>query len=57
MSKRDVAPYAGLKEGDKVLCEGFEGRIMRLCEWTDMMVDVRLDRGVCCVDARYLVRR
>lgn len=49
--------FAGLKEGDKVLCEGLEGRIIRTCEWTDMMVDVSLpNRGFCCVDATYLVR-
>jgi len=48
--------FNGLKEGDKVLCEGFEGRVMRLCEWTNSMVDVRIPSGFCCVDATYLVK-
>ena len=56
MSRRDVASYAGLKVGDKVLCEGLIGRILRLCAWTDMMVDVQIPGGFCCVDATHLVR-
>ena len=55
--------FAGLKEGDKVLCEGFNGRVTKLCEWSltpeteHGMVEVTLERGHVCVTTKYLVRR
>ena len=39
------------KVGTRVLCNGgYPGTISRVCEWSDGMVEVRLDRGTVCVD-------
>ena len=39
----------GMKVGDKVLCNGFEGAITRVCEWDLSLVEVRLSSGTVCV--------
>lgn len=39
-----------LKLGDKVLCNGYEGFIVDMCEWTTDMIEVRLDSGRVVVE-------
>lgn len=39
------------KVGDKVMCNGYEGTVTRVCEWSDCLIEVRLDNGGVCVDA------
>lgn len=42
------------KVGDKVICNGFPGRVAKVCDGVLMgMVEVRLHRGLVCVPARY----
>lgn len=36
--------------GQHVVANGFPGTITQLCEWSDSMVEVRLERGTICVD-------
>jgi hypothetical protein len=43
--------YSGLKVGDKVKANGYEGTVIRLCEWSDALIEVRLPGGVACIDA------
>jgi len=39
------------KVGTPVLCNGgYRGTITRVCEWSDALVEVRLERGTVCVD-------
>ena len=49
--------FNGFKVGDKVWCNGYPGVIARLCEWSDAMVEVRLERGGVCTDAHELDMR
>ena len=44
-----MAKYSGLKIGQRVMCNGYEGTVTRLCEWSDTMIEVRLARGGVCV--------
>jgi len=37
--------------GDRVICNGYPGTVIRICEWSDSMIEVRLASGVVCVDA------
>lgn len=46
-----AAPFNGLTVGQPVTTSGFAGTVIRLCEWSNSMVEVRLARGVFCVDA------
>ena len=40
-----------LKVGDKVIVHGqYEGRVLDVLDWSDSLVNVRLDSGVTCVD-------
>jgi len=41
--------------GQRVICNGYPGTITRVCEWSDSMVEVRLDRGTTCVDFKELL--
>jgi len=45
--------------GQKVTTSGFTGTIINICEWsrteTDVMVEVRLDRGDICVTCHDLI--
>jgi hypothetical protein len=43
------------KVGQRVLCNGYSGTITRVCEWSDSMVEVRLERGTTCVDFKELL--
>lgn len=43
------------KVGDKVICNGYTGTITRLCEWSNSMVEVRLNSGLVCVDESELI--
>lgn len=37
--------------GTPVLCNGgYAGTITRVCEWSDALVEVRLERGTVCID-------
>ena len=38
------------KVGQHVTCSGYQGTITRVCEWSNSMVEVRLERGTVCVD-------
>jgi len=38
------------KVGQRVTCNGYQGAITRVCEWSDGMVEVRLASGTVCVD-------
>jgi len=42
------------KVGQKVTCNGYQGTITRVCEWSQSMVEVRMDRGLVCVDFKEL---
>ena len=48
-----MTKFCGLKIGQRVMCNGYEGSVSRLCEWSsgEGMVEVRLDSGVVCVAA------
>ena len=46
-----MSKYNGFKVGSRVMCNGFLGTVVRLCEWSDMMIEVRLNSGVVCIDA------
>ena len=46
-----MSKYNGLKVGDKVMCNGYEGRVIRLCEWSDALIEVRVPGGEVCVDS------
>ena len=49
--------FAGYKVGDKVICNGYDGTVTKLCEWSDGgLVEVRLARGGVCVCADELRR-
>lgn len=38
------------KKGDKVMCNGYEGRVISVLDWSDSMIEVRLESGDVCVD-------
>lgn len=47
-----------IKVGTKVMKDGYEGTVIRVCEWDTDLVEVRLASGVVCVgksnfDGRY----
>ena len=47
-----------IKVGTKVIKDGFEGTVIRVCEWDTELVEVRTRGGVSCVgkitfDGRY----
>lgn len=46
------AKYSGLTIGQHVLCNGYEGTVTRLCEWSDSLIEVRLRSGLVCVDSK-----
>lgn len=35
--------------GEPVTCNGYPGRITRVCEWSNTLVEVRLESGTVCV--------
>ena len=44
--------------GTKVMCNGHEGTVTRVCEWDTDLVEVRLESGTICTgksdfDGRY----
>ena len=43
------------KVGQRVTCNGCPGTITRVCEWSNSMVEVRLERGITCVDFKELL--
>lgn len=43
--------FNGLKVGDRVIKDGYSGTVVKLCEWRESMVEVRLARGLVCVPA------
>jgi hypothetical protein len=47
-----------VRVGQKVTTSGYAGTVTAICEWsrseTDVMVEVRLARGTCCVSCRDL---
>jgi len=38
-----------VKVGQKVICNGYEGTITKILEWSDSMVEVRVPGGIACV--------
>ncbi len=47
-----------IKVGTKVIKDGYEGTVTRVCEWNTELVEVRLATGTACVgkstfDGRY----
>lgn len=52
-----MSKYNGFSVGDAVICSGgYAGTVIRLCEWSDSMIEVRLSSGVVCIDASDAVR-
>jgi len=49
MTTKDT-PKIERKVGQRVICNGYPGTITRVCEWSNGMVEVRLERGTTCVD-------
>jgi hypothetical protein len=49
-----IEKYHGFKVGDKVICNGFPGTVTRLCDWSDRMVEVKLNRGEVAVSSSEL---
>lgn len=47
--------FNGLEVGQKVTTSGYAGTVVRLCEWSHAMVEVRLVSGVVCVDANDVI--
>jgi hypothetical protein len=43
--------FNNLKVGDLVLCNGYQGSVTALCQWSDSMIEVRLGSGLVCVDS------
>jgi hypothetical protein len=45
-----MSQFNGLKVGDKVMANGYEGLVSALCEWDSdkELVEVRMDRGEIC---------
>ena len=44
--------FNGLKVGDKVIANGYEGTVVALCDWSDgRLVEVRLPGGIVCVSS------
>ena len=39
-----------IRVGTKVIKDGFEGIIVRICEWNTRLVEVRTRGGLSCVD-------
>ena len=39
-----------IKVGTKVVKDGYNGTVTRVCEWDNELVEVRLDSGTACVD-------
>jgi hypothetical protein len=39
-----------IKVGTKVIKDGFDGTVVRVCEWDTELVEVRTRGGVCCVE-------
>lgn len=39
-----------VRVGTKVIKDGFDGVIVRICEWNTRLVEVRTCSGVSCVD-------
>jgi preprotein translocase subunit YajC len=39
-----------IKKGTKVIANGYEGTVTRVCEWNTSMIEIRLAAGVLCVD-------
>jgi len=39
-----------IKVGTKVMKSGYEGTVIRVCEWDTDLVEVRLARGTVCVE-------
>lgn len=35
--------------GDRVFCNGYDGTVIRICEWSENLYEVRLPGGVACV--------
>lgn len=44
-----MSKYNGLKVGDKVIANGYEGKVTKLCDWSESLVEIRLSRGEICV--------
>jgi len=38
-----------IKVGTKVKLDGFEGRVVTVCDWNAEMIEVRLPTGYVCV--------
>ncbi len=55
MATQQNAPAIERKVGQQVICNGYPGTITRICEWTTGMVEVRLERGLVCVDFKELL--
>ena len=37
------------KVGQRVICNGYDGTITRVCDWSPSMVEVRVPGGTTCV--------
>ncbi len=54
MSKYQVGQAFNFKQGDKVICNGFEGIVRKVLDGKlDGMVEVRLGSGEVCVSASF----
>ena len=53
---REKPKYNGLSVGDPVIANGYEGTVTRLCEWDDVLIEVRLPGGEICIDSTTVQR-
>lgn len=59
MTKRSETNHTAesLKTGDKLMCNGYEGRVHKICEGQlKGMIEVKLASGICCVSLTELIR-
>lgn len=52
--------FHGFRVGDTVICNGYEGKVVALCEWSlspsgEGMVEVRVPGGVTCTSSAGLI--
>jgi preprotein translocase subunit YajC len=49
MTTNEIKNTSEIKVGTKVMKDGYEGTVTRVCEWDTDMVEVRLASGTVCV--------
>ena len=52
-----LPPVTTRQVGMPVWCNGYEGRVVAVCEWSETLVEVRVPGGVTCVPVSDLRER